>query len=154
MQGPVARAAVHVSYSKLLSYAQHDPCSSLSRFACASSSSSSVSILASLFSSLRSIITSIVPDTTTTTTEMRSADMDPEAKCPVDDKTRQKWLEAARAKKQQDQAQTPPQPPVPPAPSPPRMRLRLPTNARFSLDRKSTRLNSSHSGESRMPSSA
>lgn len=62
---------------------------------------------------------------------MRTAGMDPEAKCPVDDKTRQKWLEAAKAKNQQQQQQ-PPQPPV--ASSPPRMRLRLPPNARFSLD--------------------
>ncbi|GAB7330105.1 hypothetical protein MBLNU13_g01788t1 [Cladosporium sp. NU13] len=66
---------------------------------------------------------------------MRTADMDPEAKCPVDDKTRQKWLEAAKAKKQQEQAQTPQPTPSPsPSPSPPRMRLRLPPNARFSLD--------------------
>jgi cytochrome c heme-lyase len=64
---------------------------------------------------------------------MRTADMDPEAKCPVDDKTRQKWLEAAKAKKQHEQAQTP-QPPVTSPSSPPRMRLRLPPNARFSLD--------------------
>jgi cytochrome c heme-lyase len=71
-------------------------------------------------------------------TKMRTADMDPEAKCPVDDKTRQKWLEAAKAKTQhqqaqQQQAQTP-QPPVPSSSSPPRMRLRLPPSARFSLD--------------------
>lgn len=69
---------------------------------------------------------------------MRTADMDPEAKCPVDDKTRQKWLEAAKAKteQQQQQQQTqPPQPPQPPLSStPPRMRLRLPPTARFSLD--------------------
>ena len=66
---------------------------------------------------------------------MRTADMDPEAKCPVDDKTRQKWLEAAKAKTQQQQAQQAqtPQPPTPSS-SPPRMRLRLPPAARFSLD--------------------
>jgi cytochrome c heme-lyase len=62
---------------------------------------------------------------------MRTADMDPEAKCPVDDKTRQKWLEAAKAKTQQQQPTT--QPPVP-STTPPRMRLRLPPQARFSLD--------------------
>jgi len=60
--------------------------------------------------------------------------MDPEAKCPVDDKTRQKWLEAAKAKKQHEQAQSPPQQPPIASSSPPRMRLRLPPTARFSLD--------------------
>jgi len=68
---------------------------------------------------------------------MRTADMDPEAKCPVDDKTRQKWLEAAKAKTQHQQAQQQaqkPQPPTPSSSSPPRMRLRLPPTARFSLD--------------------
>jgi cytochrome c heme-lyase len=59
---------------------------------------------------------------------MRTADMDPEAKCPVDDKTRQKWLEAAKAKTQSQQHQ----PPIQTAP--PRMRLRLPPTARYSLD--------------------
>lgn len=67
----------------------------------------------------------------TTHTIMRTADMDPEAKCPVDDKTRQKWLEAAKAKNQQ-QKQAPPPSQTPP--SPPRMRLRLPPTARYSLD--------------------
>ena len=71
----------------------------------------------------------VTPATTDTT--MRTADMDPEAKCPVDDKTRQKWLEAAKAKNQQKQQVEPPsQTPAPP----PRMRLRLPPTARFSLD--------------------
>lgn len=63
---------------------------------------------------------------------MRTADMDPEAKCPVDDQTRQKWLEAAKAKRQHEQQTPPPQPPVPTRE--PRMRLRLPPQARFSLD--------------------
>jgi cytochrome c heme-lyase len=65
-------------------------------------------------------------------TVMRTADMDPEAKCPVDDKTRQKWLEAAKAKTQSQQQQHQPQPPT--QTPPPRMRLRLPPTARYSLD--------------------
>jgi cytochrome c heme-lyase len=63
---------------------------------------------------------------------MRTADMDPEAKCPVDDKTRQKWLEAAKAKTQSQQQAQQPQPPI--QTPPPRMRLRLPPTARYSLD--------------------
>jgi len=86
-----------------------------------------VSILTSLFSYYTA------QESSTTITTMRTADMDPEAKCPVDDKTRQKWLEAAKAKKQQEQQQ-PAQTPQPPISSPPRMRLRLPPTARFSLD--------------------
>lgn len=59
---------------------------------------------------------------------MRTADMDPEAKCPVDDQTRQKWLEAAKAKReQQQQTQTP----ATPTPKPV---THLPPNARYSLD--------------------
>lgn len=54
--------------------------------------------------------------------------MDPEAKCPVDDATRQKWLEAARAKGQQQQQTRPT--PVPA----PKSRLHIPPTARFSLD--------------------
>lgn len=58
--------------------------------------------------------------------------MDPEAKCPVDDQTRQKWLEAAKAKReQQQQTQTQPQTPATPAAKPV---IHLPPNARYSLD--------------------
>ncbi|KAM0715500.1 hypothetical protein Q7P37_008998 [Cladosporium fusiforme] len=67
---------------------------------------------------------------------MRTADMDPEAKCPVDDQTRQKWLEAAKAKReqqqqqqQQQQTQTPPT--IAPTPKP---RVHIPPTARYSLD--------------------
>lgn len=44
--------------------------------------------------------------------KMRSMSDDPEAKCPVDDKTREKWLEAAKTKSQQ---QKPPLPPAKPS---------------------------------------
>lgn len=62
---------------------------------------------------------------------MRTADMDPGAKCPVDDQTRQKWLEAAKAKREQQQQQTQSQTPATPTAKPV---IRLPANARYSLD--------------------
>lgn len=60
---------------------------------------------------------------------MRTPDMDPEAKCPVDHKTREKWLEAAKAKGQQQP--TPPTNAPAPAPTP---RIYIPPTARYSLD--------------------
>ncbi|KAK4549758.1 hypothetical protein LTR36_005059 [Oleoguttula mirabilis] len=54
---------------------------------------------------------------------------DPADKCPVDPKTREKWLEAAKAKRQQTPAHPPPPPPVS-APSPPTPQI----PSRYSLD--------------------
>ncbi|GAB7361420.1 hypothetical protein MBLNU230_g1476t1 [Neophaeotheca triangularis] len=54
---------------------------------------------------------------------MRSESDDPEAKCPVDHQTREKWLEAARAKDQQ-KAATPQNAPRP----------KTPSSLRYSLD--------------------
>lgn len=59
---------------------------------------------------------------------MRSEGADPADKCPVDEKTRQKWLEAAKAKRQQAPAHPPASPAPSPSPSVP------PTAARYSLD--------------------
>lgn len=57
---------------------------------------------------------------------MRSENDDPEAKCPVDHKTREAWLQAAKAKKRASPTH-PPSTPTPPTQS-------LPPSARFSLD--------------------
>ncbi|KAK5138263.1 hypothetical protein LTR08_003324 [Meristemomyces frigidus] len=57
---------------------------------------------------------------------MRPEDSDPADKCPVDPRTRERWLEAAKAKKAKAAAQ----PPLPrPTPTTP-----LPTASRYSLD--------------------
>lgn len=60
---------------------------------------------------------------------MASSSAEAEAKCPVDHKTRERWLEAAKAKGQP----TPPHPSIPHAPTqtPPPS---LPPSARYSLD--------------------
>jgi cytochrome c heme-lyase len=93
---------------------------------------SSVSVFALIFDL---VLGHTIISSTNDTTTMRTADMDPEAKCPVDDKTRQKWLEAAKAKTEHQKQQQQQQTPQPPAPTtPPRMRLRLPPTARYSLD--------------------
>jgi cytochrome c heme-lyase len=59
---------------------------------------------------------------------MRSENDDPEAKCPVDPKTREAWLQAAKAKRQSSNP-TSTLPPPPSTPPPPPARFSLDTGA-------------------------